>query len=267
MPQATRIVLWSAVFWAGTLCLPGGLQGQQPLADRDWPGGNVLRTGFLGPPASEDSPQPPDARQSPTAVARRDEMPPDGQAKPKPVPARAVQVDPIPLAPPGRSGQRDKDAAKPKASLDTSSLITVGSSLAVVLGLFFVVAWVMRRTTPGNCPVLPNEVFEVLGRAPLAARQQAHLVRLGAKLVLLSISPGGVETLSEVTDPDEVNRLAGLCQRARPDSTTAAFRQVFERFTKEHPADRPLEAGRGGLYQGTMGTGGSVRGGSEDADG
>jgi hypothetical protein len=75
----------------------------------------------------------------------------------------------------------------------------------------------------------------------LAARQQAHLVRLGAKLVLLSISPAGVETLSEVTDPDEVNRLAGLCQRARPDSATAAFRRVFQRFSKDHPA----EAGKG----------------------
>ena len=265
MPQATRIVVWLAVLSAGSLCLPGRLQGQ-PLADRDWPAGNVLRTGFQTPPAPEVSPSPPDAREPRTAVARRDEMPPDGQALPKAVPAPGGQADPIPLAPPGRSAQQGKDAAKPKPGIDVSSLITVGSSLAVVLGLFFVVAWVMRRTAPGNCPVLPNEVFEVLGRAPLAARQQAHLVRLGAKLVLLSISPGGVEALSEVTDPDEVNRLAGLCQRARPDSTTAAFRQVFQRFTKEHPADRPLEGGRGGLYQGTKGTSGGTRGGLEGAD-
>ena len=265
MPQATRIVVWFAVMSAGSLYLPGRVQGQ-PLTDHDWPGGNVLRTGFQTPPAPEGSPSPSDARETRAAVARRDEMPEGEGAPPKAAPAPGGQADPMPLAPPGRAGQQGKDAAKAKPGLDVSSLITVGSSLAVVLGLFFVVAWVIRRTAPGNCPVLPNEVFEVLGRAPLAARQQAHLVRLGAKLVLLSISPGGVEALSEVTDPDEVNRLAGLCQRARPDSTTTAFRQVFQRFTKEHPADRPLEAARDGLYRGTKGTSGGARGGLEGAD-
>jgi flagellar biogenesis protein FliO len=218
------MLLWSAVFWTGCLALPARLPGQQPSAGPDPTPGNVI-------PASLQTP-----------------------------PAPAFQVGPIPLAPPSRPGQREKDPAKPKAGLDTSSLITVGSSLAVVLGLFFVVAWVMRRTAPGDCPVLPNEVFEVLGRAPLATRQQAHLVRLGAKLVLLSISPGGVETLSEVTDPDEVSRLAGLCQRSRPDSATAAFRQVFQRFSNKHPKDQPPEAQRGGLYPGVKATGGATRG-------
>ena len=45
------------------------------------------------------------------------------------------------------------------------SLAGVGSSLAVVLGLFFVVAWLLRKATPGDCPVLPKEAIEVLGRA------------------------------------------------------------------------------------------------------
>jgi flagellar biogenesis protein FliO len=113
---------------------------------------------------------------------------------------------------------------------------------------------------------LTGEVFEVLGRAPLAARQQVHLVRLGAKLVLLSVSPAGVEALSEVTDPDEVIRLAGLCQRVRPDSATAAFRQVFQRFSKNHPADRPIEPARGGHFQGSKGASRGTGGGFEAND-
>jgi flagellar biogenesis protein FliO len=256
--------VWFAVFSAVGLHVPGRLQGQ-PLADGGRPVGNVLRTGFEVASGPEANP-PRDPREARAAVVRREDGPSDGEGTSKALAGQAGQADPIPLAPPGHAGQQGKEAAKPKAGLDVSSLVTVGSSLAVVLGLFFVLAWVMRRTTPGNCPALPNEVFEVLGRAPLAARQQAHLVRLGAKLVLLSISPGGVEALSEVTDPDEVNRLAGLCQRARPDSTTAAFRQVFQRFTKDHPADRPLEAAREGLYRGTKGTGRGAGGGLEGAD-
>jgi hypothetical protein len=49
-----------------------------------------------------------------------------------------------------------------------------------------------------------------------------------------------VETLTEITDPLEVDRLAGLCQQTRPDSATTMFRQVFEQLaeTPRPPARR-----------------------------
>ena len=62
---------------------------------------------------------------------------------------------------------------------------------------------------------LPADVVSVLGRVPLAARQFAELLRVGNKLVLVSLTPTGAETLTEVTDPAEVDRLVGLCQQAR----------------------------------------------------
>lgn len=117
------------------------------------------------------------------------------------------------------------------------SLVTVGSSLAVVLGLFLVVAWAMRRTVPGASAALPGEVVEVLGRSVLAGREQLHLVRCGSKLLLVSVSQSaGVSTLTEITEPDEVNRLAGLCRQSQPGSATAAFRQVFEQLARPRTA-------------------------------
>jgi flagellar biogenesis protein FliO len=109
-----------------------------------------------------------------------------------------------------------------------SAMITAGGSLAIVLGLFFIVAWVMRKAAPRGSLLLPKEVFEILGRAPLGARQQVQLLRCGNKLLLVSITPSGAETLTEVTDPLEVDRIAGICQQTRPKSATAAFRQVFQ---------------------------------------
>jgi flagellar biogenesis protein FliO len=93
---------------------------------------------------------------------------------------------------------------------------------------------------------LPPEVFEVLGRAPLAARQQVHLLRCGRKLLLVSVTQAGTETLAEVTEPEEVDRLAGLCRQAHTQSATAAFRQVFGQWAPRHsgrrlPDDRDLE--------------------------
>jgi flagellar biosynthetic protein FliO len=112
----------------------------------------------------------------------------------------------------------------------TSSLLTVGSSLAVVLGLFLLVAWVFKRAMPGQSGLLPKEVVEVLGRTSLGARQQVHLVRCGNKLLLVSSTPGGMETLTEIAEPDEVQRLSALCRQTQPGSSTAAFRQVFQQL-------------------------------------
>ncbi len=64
----------------------------------------------------------------------------------------------------------------------------------------------------------------------MSGRQQLHLLRLGNKLVLVSISQTGVETLSEVTDPLEVDRLTGLCYQTHPQGATANFRHVLQSF-------------------------------------
>ena len=111
----------------------------------------------------------------------------------------------------------------------------------MVLGLFFIVAWSMRRTTPGSCSILPAEVVEVLGRAPLTSRQQVHLIRLGSKLVLVCVAPEGVEALGEITDPVEVDRLAGMCRQSQPNSATTLFRQTLRQFN----GSRAVEASHG----------------------
>jgi flagellar protein FliO/FliZ len=108
-----------------------------------------------------------------------------------------------------------------------SSATTVAGSLALVLGVFFLVVWALRRASPSSSVVLPAEVFEVLGRAPLANRQQAHLLRCGNKLLLVSVGATDAKTLTEITDPDEVDRLADLCRQARSGGAAAAFRHAF----------------------------------------
>jgi len=86
----------------------------------------------------------------------------------------------------------------------------------------------------------------VLGRAPLAARQQVHLLRCGRKLLLVSVTPAGAETLTEITEPEEVDRLAGLCRAAQPGSSTATFRRLLDQFTREtEPPEAPRAASDG----------------------
>ena len=113
------------------------------------------------------------------------------------------------------------------------SLYTIFSALAIVIGAFLIFAWLLRRGGRRTAAALPADVVSVLGRVPLAARQCAQLLRVGNKLVLVSITPTGAETLTEVTDPAEVDRLVGLCQQYSPHSTTKAFEQVFRQLSRE----------------------------------
>jgi len=159
----------------------------------------------------------------------------------------------LPLRPRSQAGA----AELRRPSGTGSSLIALAGSLAVVLGLFSVMAWLLRRGMPKGSFLLPSDLVEVLGRAPLAGRQQMYLVRCGNKLLLVSVSGGGAETLTEITDREEVDRLAGLCRAAHPQSATASFRQILQQFGRETE------------YEGARGQGSGARegsGGPEDND-
>jgi flagellar biogenesis protein FliO len=129
--------------------------------------------------------------------------------------ASAVESDAsMPLKP---HAATDHEPGKSSDGLRTA--VTVGASLAIVLGAFFLFAWMMRRASPGGMGTLPVEAFEVVGRASLANRQQVQLLRCGNRLLLVAVghsaSGGRVQTLTEITDPQEVNDLLRLCHPNR----------------------------------------------------
>jgi flagellar biogenesis protein FliO len=175
------------------------------------------------PTAASPQPAAPPASDSASTQSRR--LPPPGDALSGTPPQRAIA---------GGSGT-------PRGGLP--SLTTALAGLAFVLGLFLLFAWLLKRSLPKSAAPLPTEVVEVLGRVPLAARNFAHLVRLGNKLVLVSISSAGIETLSEITDPAEVDRLAGICEQSRPTSSSQAFRGVLQSFARETGGADPRSAG------------------------
>jgi flagellar biogenesis protein FliO len=124
---------------------------------------------------------------------------------------------------------------------NVSALATAGGSLAIVVGLFLLVAWVVRRGMPRNAALLPTSAVEVLGRAPLIGKQQVHLVRCGNKILLLDASPSGVKTLTEITDPAEVDRLQEICQSPHSRSGSS-FSQVFTQYDRQpRETDYPLQ--------------------------
>jgi flagellar biogenesis protein FliO len=124
-------------------------------------------------------------------------------------------------------------SALPRLGMRFDSLYTSLSALTIVLGLFFLLMWLVRRSARQRTTILPRDVVTVLGRVPLAAKQFAELLRVGNKLVLVCLTAEGAKPLTEVTDPAEVDRLLGLCQQLDPHSTTRAFEQVFRELARD----------------------------------
>ncbi|MEM6799121.1 MAG: flagellar biosynthetic protein FliO [Planctomycetota bacterium] len=122
------------------------------------------------------------------------------------------------------------------AEVSSESITTVGAALGVVIGLLLLVAWVWRRAAPRSTRQLPTDVISVIGRAPLANRQVAQLIKIGGKLVLVCVTPDGAKPLTEITDPEEVARLLGLCEQNNPHSASVAFREVFDQLIREPAA-------------------------------
>ncbi|HEX5103352.1 MAG TPA: flagellar biosynthetic protein FliO [Pirellulaceae bacterium] len=141
---------------------------------------------------------------------------------------------PLRLMPRSESSSRGID--RPAAPTVNGAIGTVAGSLAIVIGLFLVLAWCSRKFAPAGSTQLPKEALELLGRSSLGPRQQVQLVRIGNKLLLVAITAAGAETLTEITDAEEVERLAALCRRGQAASATSSFTQVMTQLAREPAA-------------------------------
>ncbi|MDA7978149.1 MAG: flagellar biosynthetic protein FliO [Pirellulales bacterium] len=119
------------------------------------------------------------------------------------------------------------------ASSLVDSLLPTASGLAIVIGLFLLCTWVVRKKLPRMVGGLPADVFEILGKTPLDKKHRLHLVRCGGKLALISVAAGGIETVLEIDNPDDVTRITGMCHELKSGSASANFRDVLSELNNE----------------------------------
>ena len=93
-------------------------------------------------------------------------------------------------------------------------LMTSGSALVVVLAVFGALVWVQRRFGAPRQELvgIPESVIERMGTIEIDSRMQATLLKFGDRLLLIGQSTSGqMQTLAELTDPDEVARMTNRC--------------------------------------------------------
>jgi flagellar biogenesis protein FliO len=106
-------------------------------------------------------------------------------------------------------------------------LASVLGSLLIVVSAFLIFVLFLKKVSPKNSRQIPREAFENLGRVMLTQKIQLQLLRLGNRLILVSVTPDGVSPVTEITDPDEVVPLLGMCRQLDPNSSTEFFRKTI----------------------------------------
>jgi len=74
--------------------------------------------------------------------------------------------------------------------------------LLLVLGLIFLLAWLLRRVqnaAPGS-----GQVIEILGSRSLGPRDRLVLIQVGKEQILIGHTPGSIEALHVMAEPLEV---------------------------------------------------------------
>lgn len=147
---------------------------------------------------------------------------------------------PLPL-PRKASHDKSESSTIPSFNFQGNKTASIVASLLVVIGLFLVFAWVGKKNMKPGTGRLSKEIIQVLGKSQLSGKQQLELVRVGQKLLLLCVTPHSVETLTEITEPNEVERLLAIVRQDSPGSMSSTFQEVLTQMGHK-PARGFLEA-------------------------
>lgn len=126
---------------------------------------------------------------------------------------------------------QSKPVTPAKRKLGQTSLWGTVAGLFAVFGVFVGVRVWLTRHGPVGLRGLPVEALELLGRRTIEPRVSIHIVRCGPKILVLGVGPDGVRTLTEITDPVEIDLMAGACRkkesgRSGVDSFSGMMRQT-----------------------------------------
>lgn len=159
----------------------------------------------------------------PTSQARRPQVP--GQQRPvgrvvnadfNQV-AGAVPQDKLAVARPSIPLKRPTDRQDSDEASTTSGLSPLVALVVVVL-LIVAITKFLRHRESSLRGEFAGEVFDVLGKLSIDARNSVSLVRIGDKIIVVGVSQNGLSSLSEVTDLAEVERLTNLSKASSAES-------------------------------------------------
>jgi flagellar biogenesis protein FliO len=170
--------------------------------------------------------------------------PAETQAKPSAVPKSEIEREPIRRASTSSSTANAAPTTQ-RAGAKTSTPGTGGFdvrrlliSLGVVVALILLMRFGLKRMFGVAAAPRSSRAVQVLTRSPLSPRHQLMVLRVGRRLLVVAEGGGSgqMNTLSEITDPDEVAALLGQLQDDQGERA-AKFGSVFGKMRRSYETD------------------------------
>ncbi len=123
------------------------------------------------------------------------------------------------------AGAEEQSQSEASEESPWAAVARIAAGLAVFVLIAWVGASVFKRAFPRGRNLFSSPAAEVLGRTYLDSRRYLALVRVGARVLVLGVSPERISPVCEVQDAEEVTEILST---ARP--ATEAGRSTFRRL-------------------------------------
>jgi flagellar biogenesis protein FliO len=121
-----------------------------------------------------------------------------------------------------------RPAASATIGTTNTDLTRIFVALLAVIGLILLLRAVYRRVS-GVAGAHGGRLVTVLSRSFISPKQQVLVLEVGNRLLVVGDSGGHMNSLCEITDPDEIATLIGRSKSAAAMRASGAFASVFRR--------------------------------------
>lgn len=131
------------------------------------------------------------------------------------------------------SAQEEANLSNPPSRNPLASLVSWVLALLLVIGVIYVLAFFVRKGMLRiRQPLGPQGSFRLIGHLTLSPKLMLYLVEVADRVLVLAVTDDSATTLSEITDPEVVDKLgkeATIYEPQTPDFI-AYFKQATSRL-------------------------------------
>ena len=148
-------------------------------------------------------------------------------------PVREIERQPLGTGPYTVKLESGLDETAPTG---VGSWLSVVGALGLVVGLIFVTRLVLARFAQRG-GATAGVAVQVIGRTAIGPRNTVLLIRVGGRVLVVSDSSGGMRTLANIDNEEEVASLLALSSGGTKQSSTAGFSSLLKTFHGKQESD------------------------------
>lgn len=133
-------------------------------------------------------------------------------------------------------------ASAPAGFLDFGRVVL---ALGAVIAIVLLLKYAARLLFPSAVGARGGKAVHVLSRSMISPKQQVMLMQVGQRLLVVGDCGSQMNTLCEITDPDEVASIIGQASQDRRDPISGGFASLFRRAGQQYSGENTVSQDAG----------------------